>query len=131
MNKSITNYEELMAEQQRMKGLLMIQKQQLQKDIAELKQELKPMVNVASFIGKFALPDTRNSSVAKLGASVTIDWLLKKALASSNPLLRILLPTLVKNYSSHYADKLLPFIQRIREKLTSRSQEKELKKMRE
>jgi len=120
MNKAITNYEELIEEQQKMKELLQVQKLQIKKDVIELKQELRPALNVISFIGKFALPDARNNGAVKLGTSVTIDWILKKVLASSNPLLRLVVPALVKNYSSHYTDKALPFLMKIKDKLLSK-----------
>lgn len=120
MNKSITNYEELLAEQQRLKLILETQKLQIKKDVLELKEELRPVLKAASFVGKFALPDASNNSAVKLGTSVTVDWVLKKLIGSSNPLLGLVLPALVKNYTSHYADKAVPFLLKIKDKLLAR-----------
>jgi hypothetical protein len=116
MNEKITSYESLMEEQKRLKGLLEVQKGQIQKDVQELKQELRPVINVMSFIGKLAIPDVNHNSAVKAGAGLTIEWILKKAL-SSNPLLRLIVPTLAKNYSSHYIGKVAPLLQKLKDKI--------------
>ena len=117
MNESITSYESLMEEQQRLKDKLQIQKLQIQKDVLELKQELKPVINIMSFLGKMAIPDVTHNSAVTTGAGMTIEWILKKVLTSSHPILRFVVPALAKNYSSHYMGKAAPFIQKIKDKL--------------
>lgn len=120
MNEAITSYETLMEEQQRLKDKLQIQKLQIQKDVMELKQELKPVISVASFLGKMAIPDASQNSAVQAGAGLTIEWILKKVLSSSNPILGMILPALVKNYSSHYIGKAVPFIQKLKDKILSK-----------
>jgi len=120
MNKAITNYKELIEEQQRMRDLLQIQKLQIKKDLLELKQELKPVLNTISFIGKLTIPDTNNNGALKLGTNVAIDWILRKVLYSSSPLLGYIVPPLIKNLSSHYVGKALPLFQKVKDKFMSR-----------
>lgn len=116
MNEKITSYESLLQEQQRLKEKLQVQKVQIKEDISELKQELRPVINVMSFLGKLAIPDATNNSAIKSGAGMTIEWVLKKALASS-PLLRLIVPPLAKNYASHYLGKAAPLIKKIKDKI--------------
>jgi hypothetical protein len=118
MNNTITSYESLMKEQKRLKEKLEIHKLQIQKDIIELKQELQPALRVATFLGKMAIPDVSTNTALKAGAGLTIEWVVKKLLMSSNPLLRLVVPTLVKNYSSHYIGKAVPFLQKLKDKIT-------------
>lgn len=120
MNKSISSFEDLLEEQKRLQDLLVVQKSQIKKDILELKAEFQPALNAISFAGKFALPDPSNNSAVKLGTNVTIDWIARKVMASSNPLLRLVVPALLKNYSSHYITKAIPFLAKIKDKLLSR-----------
>ena len=119
MNKAIMNYEDLLEEQKKMKELLEIRKDRIKKDVFELRQELQPMIKAVSFLGKFAMPDSKNNSAVKLGTGVTIDWILKKVLRS-NPLLSLIVPALVKNYSSHYTDKVIPFLVGLKDKLVAK-----------
>src|SRR6478735_1020002 len=115
MNEKITSYESLMEEQQRLKEKLEVQRLLIKNDILELKQELRPVIKVASFLGKMAIPDASNNSAVQAGAGLTIEWILKKVLRSSNPILGLIIPTLVKNYSSHYISKAAPFIQKLKD----------------
>jgi len=117
MNEKITSYESLMEEQQRLKEKLEIQKLQIKNDVLELKQELRPVIKVASFLGKMAIPDASNNSAVQAGAGLTIEWILKKVLRSSNPILGLIIPALVKNYSSHYISKAAPFIQKLKNRI--------------
>lgn len=116
MNEKITSYEALMEEQQRLKEKLQMQKLQIQEDIRELKAELKPVISAASFLGKMAIPDASQNSAVQAGAGLTIEWIAKKLL-SSNPLLRFIVPVLVKNYSSHYIGKAAPFLKKLKDKI--------------
>ncbi len=120
MNEAITSYETLMEEQQRLKDKLQLQKLQIQKDISELKQELQPVLKVASFVGKMAIPDATQNSAVQTGAGMTIEWIAKKILGKTNPVLGLILPTLIKNYSSHYIGKAVPLIKKLKDKITSK-----------
>lgn len=113
MTNPIHSYEDLLAEQVRLKDQLLLQKQQIRLDIREIKEELKPAMAVVSFIGKFTSPETRNGAIISAGSGLTIDWLAKKFL-SKNILLRMFLPKLLKNASSHVLfDNVKPFISKL------------------
>jgi hypothetical protein len=119
---SITTYEELKAEEQRLKALLLAQKQSIQYDLQELKAELNPLISVARVVGKFTLPDSAHHPAVQAGTNLTIDWLTRKILPRSSFLLNLLVPNAVKNYASHYIDqavnKAAPAIRRFGARLT-------------
>jgi len=119
MNEKITSYEALMEEQQRLKDKLDTHKLQIRNDILELKQELRPVIKTMSFLGKLAIPDATHNNALKAGAGMTAEWIAKKAL-SSNPILQLIVPTLVKNYSSHYVGKVVPFLKKMKDKIFSK-----------
>ena len=105
MNNSIRTYEDLIREEARLKDKLHLQGLEIKKDIFEVKEELKPLLKMLSFIGKFIQPENRNHALLKAGAAISVDWLAKKFL-SKNLVASILLPTFLKNASSHLLYKL-------------------------
>jgi hypothetical protein len=116
-DKGITDYETLVSEQKRLRELLKIQKRIIQEDIQQLKYELNPAVRALSTLSKFTSTDKKdNSPVLRLGTNATIDWALKNLLAS-RPILRFILPVILKNYTSHYLYKATPLFKKIREKI--------------
>jgi hypothetical protein len=116
-DKGITDYDTLVSEQKRLKELLKIQKRIIQEDIQQLRYELNPAVQALSTLSKFTTSDKNNSSPAlRMGANATIDWAVKNLLRS-RPLLRFIVPVILKNYTSHYVKKAVPFFQRVREKI--------------
>jgi hypothetical protein len=120
--RNITTQEELKAEEARLKELLLIKRGQIRQDIQELKEEISPVLKVAKVIGKMLSPDEQKHVVAKAGTNMTIDWLAKKIFPKSGFLLQMLLPRLVKNYTSHYVDKAVdtaaPALRKFGTKLT-------------
>jgi len=54
---------------------------------------------------KFATYDNKDHAALKVGTNLTIDWLAQKLFPRSGFLVKMLLPPLLKNYSSHYVDK--------------------------
>ncbi len=105
MSNSIRSYNELIAEKQRMELLLAAQKELVRYDLLELKAELKPAIQAASFLGKITTRDRSNPLISG-AANTIIDLLLKKGLlARSGWLSRILVPLLLKNYSSHFINR--------------------------
>jgi hypothetical protein len=100
MNSTIRSHEDLLEEQQRLRLQLKVQKEQIQLDLREIKEEFKPVLGLVAFIGKFTTRETRNDALMTTGSSLTIDWLVKKFL-SQNVLARMFLPSVLKNVSSH------------------------------
>ena len=111
MSKPIRSYNELLAEKQRMELLLAAQKELLRYDLQELKAELKPAINAVTLLGKLTTADGSNPLINGF-SNAAIDLLVKKGLlARAGWMTRLLVPILLKNYSSH-------FISRHKEELT-------------
>jgi hypothetical protein len=121
MNKRITSYQTLLEEQQRLHDLLHDHKLQIMEDIKELKEEIKPVMRVVSFLGKLAIPNVTTNSALNIGTGVALEWILKRLIGSSNPLLRFVIPAIARNYSSHYLPKAIPFLQKLKDKIFSRN----------
>ena len=119
---SLTTYDELKAEEMRLKELLQLKKVKIQGDIAALKAELNPVLKIARVVGDFMSEEKQNHKVAHAGTNLTIDLLAKKFLPKGSFLLNLFLPKLVKNYTSHYVDKVVdkaaPALRRFGTKLT-------------
>lgn len=103
---TISSYEDLLSERKRLESLIDNQKNIIRHDFdelrAEFKREIRPATEAAGFIKKLMVPETRNQIFLKLGANVAIDLILAIAFGSSNVILRLLMPKLVKNYASHF-----------------------------
>lgn len=106
MTKRINSYQELLDEKERLQSLLKAQKEILREDIREIKEDLAPVTSAISLAGKFVTRD-RHNWVLNAGANTIIDLVVKKLILSRTGLLtRLVVPFLVKNYSSHIiADK--------------------------
>jgi hypothetical protein len=116
MTKKITSYKELLAEKKRLQTLAQAQKELIQHDIAEIKNQFKPVMEAASFIGKVTTRD-RTNPLLNLGINSVIDLLVKNVLLSKAGWLgRRIIPFFLKNYSSHIIDDN---IEGIKEKLSS------------
>ena len=116
--KSITNYEELRAEQKRLKEFLSVKKEHIRIDIQEIKEELRPALAVTRVISDLLIGSSNSkNTLVKTGTNITVDLALRRALSNSNFLVKLLVPGLVKNYSSHLVDKAIPFIKKIGSKI--------------
>jgi hypothetical protein len=116
MSNTIRTYEDLLKEQQRLLGVIKTQEEIIRKDIAGVKEGLRPFGKVASQIKKMG---TRDNSVPLMnfGLEFGADLFFRKfLLAKSGWLTKIIVPFLVKNYSSHIfsEEKRLVIMQKIR-----------------
>jgi len=104
MTKSFNTYEELMQEKERLKALFRVQKEVIREDINELKEELAPVKKAISVGSKFFTKESGNV-LLNATSNTLIDLIVKKFfLARSGWLMKIVVPFLVKNYSSHVID---------------------------
>ena len=105
----ISTYDDLLAERKQLETLIDKQKNLIRHDLDEIKnefkKEIKPAIEAGNFIKKLISPETRNRTIVTTGASIIIDLLVKKLLGNSNLLARVLIPTLLKNYSSYLFNK--------------------------
>jgi hypothetical protein len=106
MNKSINSYQDLLDEQERLRSLMIAQKEILRNDLQQIKKDLAPVRSAISFVGKLVTRDTHNW-VLNAGANTLIDVLVKNLfLSRAGWITRVVVPFLVKNFSSHViADK--------------------------
>jgi hypothetical protein len=106
MTKRINSYQDLLDEKERLQVLLIAQKEILREDIREIKEDLAPVRSAISFASKLVTRD-RHNWVLNAGASTVIDMVVKKLILSrAGWITRLVIPFLVKNYSSHViADK--------------------------
>ncbi|MEJ0056969.1 MAG: hypothetical protein WDN75_15730 [Bacteroidota bacterium] len=82
MNK-IRTYEDLVAEKEDLERTLMIQKGIIRQDIADLKEELRPVTQAIRFISKITTKDKSNSLVT-LGIDLVGDVLIKNLLLAKS-----------------------------------------------
>lgn len=110
MNSTIRSYDDLLAEQERLRSQLKVQKELIREDVIEIKEEFKPLMGLVRILGKFTSRETRNEALVTTGSSLAIDLLVKKFL-SGNILTRLFLPSMLKNVSSHVIyNNLGPFL---------------------
>ena len=102
MNKNkIQSYDDLLEEKKRLEQLLSVQKHQISANWVEMKEEFKPVNNVIAFFSKMTTRDKTNPLV-NIGIDVAGDLVLRKfLLARAGWAVRLVVPFLLKNYSSN------------------------------
>jgi hypothetical protein len=99
--KKINSYEDLEEEKKRLMSRLRNQEVLIRTDIAGLKENLKPLGNAMQMVNKMATRDN-TAPALNFGLEMGIDLLIRKViLAKAGWFTKILIPFLVKNYSSH------------------------------
>jgi hypothetical protein len=103
----VKTYKALLDEKARLESLLASQHILIREDIKGLKDQFVPVSHAFTTIVKFFSPDKKNSIVSA-GVNFAGDVLLKKfILARTGWLTKLVVPYLVKNYSSHLINKNL------------------------
>ncbi|RYF85305.1 MAG: hypothetical protein EOO03_13495 [Chitinophagaceae bacterium] len=98
---TIATYDDLLQEKARLKALLQAQKELLREDIREIKEELAPIKSAISVVGKFTTRDKSNPLLTSATEGI-IDLVVKKMILSrAGWLTKIVVPFLMKNFSSH------------------------------
>lgn len=103
-----------------MEQLLTIQKEQISGNWIEMKKEFLPVNNIISFFSKLTTRDKTNPLV-NMGIDVAGDLLLRKIiLAKMGWATRLVVPFLLKNYSSNvFAEKGKSFVKILKQWLKS------------
>ena len=114
MKRKIRSYDDLEREEQLLEELLQAQKQLVLLDIEQLKAQLRPARMALQFVSKLTTVDKSNPLLNQ-GANTAIDFILKKVvLARAGWITKMLVPLVVKNYSSHFiADHKQDVVQKI------------------
>lgn len=101
MSKRIQTYHDLVEEKKRLETLLESKKIDVSEDWKGVKEHLKPITNVFSFLGKFTSRNKSNPLV-NFGINMAGDLVLKRfILRRADWVTRLLLPVFIKNYSSN------------------------------
>lgn len=106
MSRTIKTYDDLCEERERMKSLLIVQKQRIKDDWQDIKNEFTPVKKAFSTVGKFVSGD-RSNPLVNASLKVASDLFLTNfVLAKAGWLTKLTIPFVVRNYSSHMlADK--------------------------
>ncbi len=104
-SKPISSYEDLCKEKERLTELLKAQKVLIQRDIENIKDEFRPVVSLSDNVSKLLSREDGKDPIVTAGTNLTIDILVSKLFNKSNFLLKLILPALLKNLSSHYIPK--------------------------
>ena len=133
MNKSIKTYEDLLQEEQRLLNELRAHEVLIREDIAGLKEKIKPMEKAFVVLQKMATRD-HTGALANFGLDFSIDLLIRRLLlAKAGWFTKILVPFVLKNYSSHivsdeqrarFAQKIQNLFNKIRPKKSQQAEEK-------
>ena len=103
MTKKITSYQEMLEEEERLTQLLKFQQQQIQSDVRGIKDELRPITNIAGTAKKFFVRKS-GDAIITIGIKLLVDGLVKNfILAKSGWITRTIIPFLLKNYASNIA----------------------------
>jgi len=126
MNK-IQTYDDLLKEELALQSSLAIQKEIIQKEVIQIRENLEPLKKTISFLSKFFTRDN-TSTLVSTGINIAGDIIFKNViLARSGWLTRLVLPYLVKNYSSHVLSEKPGVLQNIVQKITGGLKRKEPK----
>ena len=97
----IRTYDDLLQEEQRLQQQLKAQETMIRQDLVSMKSNFEPVKKAYDKIQKFFTRDNR-VPFFNIGLEVGIDLLLRRfILARAGWFAKILVPYLVKNYSSH------------------------------
>jgi hypothetical protein len=114
MTKKITSYKEMLEEEERLKDLLNLQKEQLQIDIRGIKEELRPITNIGNTAKKF-FTRKGGQALTTLSIKLLVDGVVKNfILAKSGWFMRLAVPFFLKNYASHLTEEPGKLINKIK-----------------
>lgn len=101
----ISNYEELVAERMRIQQELALQKAQINEEIREIKDKLKPVTGLLSIFGG-SKKQSFKSTAMEVGANIGIDVLLRNTLlGKAGWLTKLIVPFIAKKISSKVIEK--------------------------
>ena len=97
----IKNYKDLLQEEQRLLSQLKTKEVEIRNNLAGVKRGLKPIGRVMNIISKFTTRD-KTGAFSNFGLDFGIDLIVRRfILAKAGWFTKILVPYLLKNYSSH------------------------------
>jgi hypothetical protein len=137
MSNSIKTYDDLLQEEQRLVQVLKGHEAVIKEDLAGLREGLKPVRNALNVLNRMATRD-KTGPLMNFGIDFSIDLFLRRLLlARAGWFTKIVVPFVVKNYSSHIisdeqkaklAKKVQDIFNKIRPKPDRRTPEEEEQK---
>ena len=104
MNK-IRTYQDLLEEKQQLEAELVSKLELIRKDVAELKEEWRPVTNLLSGLGKITSKGKSNPLLS-IGIDIIEGVLVKNILLTRGGwITRLVVPFLAKNFSTHILNK--------------------------
>lgn len=101
----IKTYEDLLREEQRLTQDIKGHQALLRQDFHGLKEHARPLIKTATFLNKMATRD-HTGPLSNFGIDFGIDLIVRKLiLGRAGWLTRIVVPFIVKNYSSHIVNE--------------------------
>ena len=98
--KKISNYRELVAERLRLEQELAVQKAEINGEVQEIKNRLKPVSGLLSFFNTDKNSSLKSTAM-QVGANIGIDVLLRNTLlGKASWLTRLIVPFIAKKLSS-------------------------------
>jgi len=114
----IQSYEDLLNAEAALQKSLELQRADIRAEVSHIKEQLKPLTSVVSFVSKLATRHHGNSALITTGIGIASDIIFKNViLKKSGWLTRLVLPFMMKNYSSHVFGENGNFFSRIGDKL--------------
>lgn len=101
MSQTIRTYKDLSEERARLNNLMVVQRQRIKTDWEELKDEFTPVTKAFGVMEKFATAD-RSNPLINMGLKLAGDLFLQSfVLGKAGWAMKLAVPFVVKNYSSH------------------------------
>ena len=101
MNSTIRTYDDLLEYQKGLQQLLYAQKELIRYDIEEIKEQVRPVTEIAAKVTKLFVPSGDQSILVKITNTV-IDLLVKNIVTKkSGWITKAIIPFLLHNISSH------------------------------
>jgi hypothetical protein len=107
-SRPISSYEDLCKEKERLTELLKAQRIQIHRDVDEIKNEFRPMLSLSENVSKLLSREDGKDPIVAAGTNIGIDILASTLFSKSNFIVRLLLPSILKNISSHLLPKAQP-----------------------
>ena len=128
MNNPIQTYDDLLKRKKQLENLLQAQEELIKLDIEEIKISLAPVHKAANNLVSFFTQD-KAAGLLGFSANRVIDVFVRKILLSrSSWVTKLVIPFLVKNFSSHFiADHKEKWMDKIRHWFSSNGHDKEKK----
>lgn len=98
----IQSYDDLLNAELALQASLENQRADIRAEVNRIKEQLKPLTKVVSFVSKLATRHQGNNALIATGIGIASDVIFKNViLKKSGWLTRLVLPFMMKNYSSH------------------------------